>query len=176
MVRHGRVVTAALAAALLLAGCGTQEASSPAGQEERSDQRSAVAKALAFQAKTLDGAAFSGASLAGKGAVLWFWAPWCTICRAEAPGVAEVARRFAGKVAFVGVAGRGEVPEMRRFADETKIGFFPQVVDADGAVWASFGVTSQPAFAFVRPDGTVQVVLGSLPQADLEAKAGELTA
>jgi thiol-disulfide isomerase/thioredoxin len=181
MVRLGRVVTAALAAALLLAGCGTQEASSPTRQEGRSDGRSAesaaaAAKPLAFKAKTLDGAAFSGSSLAGKGAVLWFWAPWCAICRAEAPGVAEVARRFAGRVAFVGVAGRGEVAEMRRFADEAKIGFFPHVVDADGAIWESFGVTSQPAFAFVRPDGRVEVVLGSLPQADLEARAGELAA
>ena len=178
-VRLARLVTAALAAALLAVGCGTQDGSPPAGEEERSDGRptaSAAASPLAFQATTLDGTTFSGASLAGKAAVLWFWAPWCTICRAEAPGVAEAARRLDGRVAFVGVAGRGELPQMRRFADETKIGFFPQVVDADGTVWETFGVTSQPAFAFVRPDGRVQVVPGSLPQADLEAKAEDLAA
>jgi len=98
------------------------------------------------------------------------------ICRAEVPDVAEVAHEFEGRVAFVGIAGRGEVPEMRRFVDDTNIGFFLQVVDTDGALWVSFGVTSQPAFAFIRADGNVEVVRGSVPRPELEAKAAELAA
>jgi thiol-disulfide isomerase/thioredoxin len=37
------------------------------------------AQLLRFDAKTVDGKDFSGQSLAGKPAVLWFWAPWCPV-------------------------------------------------------------------------------------------------
>jgi thiol-disulfide isomerase/thioredoxin len=47
--------------------------------------------ALDFHGPTVDGQEFDGAALAGTPVVLWFWAPWCTICRAEAPDVAAVA-------------------------------------------------------------------------------------
>ena len=46
---------------------------------------------LQFTGTTLSGAPFSGASLIGKPAVLWFWTPWCPYCNAEAPGVSQVA-------------------------------------------------------------------------------------
>ena len=48
-----------------------------------------------FTGTTLEGASFDSSTLAGKPAVLWFWAPWCTVCRAEAPDVATVAAQFA---------------------------------------------------------------------------------
>ncbi|PAZ13053.1 hypothetical protein CLM62_26490 [Streptomyces sp. SA15] len=38
-----------------------------------------------FTTTTVDGKAFAGTSPAGKDAVLWFWAPWCAVCRGEAP-------------------------------------------------------------------------------------------
>jgi thiol-disulfide isomerase/thioredoxin len=46
---------------------------------------------LQFTGTTLSGAPFSGASLVGKPAVLWFWTPWCPFCNAEAPNVSQVA-------------------------------------------------------------------------------------
>ena len=49
--------------------------------------RSAVPAALAFRATTVDGTAFAGAELAGKKTVLWFWAPWCTVCARAAPAM-----------------------------------------------------------------------------------------
>ena len=48
-----------------------------------------VPEQLRFTAETVDGKEFSGASLAGKPALLWFWAPWCPNCQAEAPAIAE---------------------------------------------------------------------------------------
>ena len=48
--------------------------------------------------------------LEGTDAVLWFWAPWCTVCRAEAPDVAETAEAYEDEdMALVGVAGGGLV-------------------------------------------------------------------
>ena len=46
---------------------------------------------------TVSGAPFDPATLTGKPVVLWFWAPWCTICRSEAPAVTKVAADFAGR-------------------------------------------------------------------------------
>lgn len=38
----------------------------------------------------------------------------------------------------------------------------PQVIDADGRLWARFGVSYQPAWAFVDDDGQVDVHAGPL--------------
>jgi thiol-disulfide isomerase/thioredoxin len=191
MIRVGPRAAALLLSALtsgLLAGCGTESASStsasapapssaaPAPGQTGASPAQSVPKRLAFKARTLEGAEFSGASLLGKPAVVWFWAPWCSTCRGEAPGVAEVAKRFEGKVAFLGIAGRDDVPEMRKFVDQEKLGFFPHVVDADGELWTSFGITGQPGYAFVGEDGKVEVVPASLTKEDLVAKTTELTA
>ncbi|MGH8775288.1 MAG: TlpA disulfide reductase family protein [Jiangellaceae bacterium] len=54
---------------------------------------------LTFTATTVDGEQFAGSSLAGRPAVLWFWAPWCPTCVAEAPDVLAVADRHGDQVA-----------------------------------------------------------------------------
>jgi thiol-disulfide isomerase/thioredoxin len=118
----------------------------------------------------VDGGRFEGASLAGKPAVFWFWAPWCTVCRGEAPDIDALQRRYGDRVSFVGVGSRGPVGDMREFVAETGLGAFPHVADADGAVWSRFGVAAQPAFAFAGRDGTVEVVPGKLGAAELAAR------
>src|SRR5262249_15927711 len=72
---------------------------------------------LNFSGTTLSGAPFSGASLTGKPAVLWFWTPWCPFCNAEAPGVSQVAAANP-KVTFVGVAARSDVAAMQGFVSK----------------------------------------------------------
>jgi thiol-disulfide isomerase/thioredoxin len=125
---------------------------------------------------TLEGSPFDAASLTGTPVVLWFWAPWCTICRAEAPDVAAVAAEYAGRVTFLGVPGLGEVADMREFVADTGTAGMTHVVDADGALWQRFGVVSQPAFVFVAADGTVQAFGGSLDPDSLRQTADELLA
>ena len=121
---------------------------------------------------TLSGAAFDPATIEGRPVVLWFWAPWCTICRAEAPDVAEVAAELTAagsEVVLLGVPGRGETPEMADFVDSTGTGALTHLVDADGGLWRTYGVISQPAFALIGVDGTVEVVQGSLGADGLRA-------
>jgi thiol-disulfide isomerase/thioredoxin len=134
------------------------------------------AAALAWEGRTLDGAPFDSSDLAGDPAVLWFWAPWCTICRVEAPEVAEVAAEYAGKVAVIGVAGRGDVPSMREFVTDTGTGAFPHLVDEDGRLWNRFGVVSQPAFVFVDRSGGTETFAGSLGGDELRAIVDDLAA
>jgi thiol-disulfide isomerase/thioredoxin len=122
---------------------------------------------LRFTAKTLDGKDFSGASLAGKPAVVWFWAPWCPRCQGEAEDIAAAAKETAGRVAFLGVAAQDEVPAMQEFVRKYDLGSFPHLADTDAAVWKRFGVVEQPAHAFITADGTVEMVLKQLPTNEL---------
>lgn len=135
-----------------------------------------VPEQLGFTAATLDGGTFEGADLAGTDAVAWFWAPWCTTCRAEAPDVAEVAAIYADQVEFLGVGGRGDIAEMQGFVSDTGTGGFPHVVDESGDIWTSFEVSYQPAFAFIDDDGTVTVHVGTLGADALTERVDELVA
>uniref|UniRef100_UPI002795B64A redoxin domain-containing protein n=1 Tax=Nocardiopsis sp. CC223A TaxID=3044051 RepID=UPI002795B64A len=126
-----------------------------------------------FDASTLDGEGLASTALAGEPVVLWFWAPWCTICRGEADGVAEAAERYEGRVDFIGVAGLGEVEDMRSFTTDTGTDHMRHIVDEDGTIWSDFGVVGQPAFAFVRSDGTFETVAGTLSDDDLDARVSD---
>ena len=107
---------------------------------------------LAFTGTTLSGAPFNGASLQGKPAVLWFWTPWCPFCNAEAPNVSQVAAANP-KVTFVGVAARSDAGQMQAFVSKYNLNF-TNLNDADGSIWARFNVPWQPAYVFLRPDGS----------------------
>lgn len=70
--------------------------------------------------------------------------------------------QFAGQVNVVGVAGRDDLSPMRRFVTNNGVAAFPHLADLDGDVWESFGVGSQPSFAFINDDGTVEIVIGAM--------------
>ncbi len=129
---------------------------------------------LAFTAVTVSGGSLDVSTLQGKPVVLWFWAPWCTICRGEAPSVSSVAAELGSDVTFIGVAGLGEVDAMRGFVSDTKVTGFEHLADVDGSIWSRFGVVSQPSFVFVSADGTVQKVVGSLSSDGLRQRAQAL--
>ncbi|WP_222598132.1 redoxin domain-containing protein [Lentzea tibetensis] len=143
---------------VLLVGCGS---AAPAADQ------------LKFDAKTLTGEDFSGASLAGKPVALWFWAPWCPSCRAEAETVAAVARDHTD-VTFVGVASRDKIEPMKQFVAERGMDGFSHIADLDGAVWKRFGVTAQPAFAFISAKGKVDVIIGAPLADDLDRRLDAL--
>ena len=107
---------------------------------------------LQFTGTTLSGGTFNGASLQGKPAVLWFWTPWCPFCNQEAPAVSQVSAANP-KVTFVGVAARSDPAQMQGFVSKYNLNF-TNLNDADGSIWARFNVPWQPAYVFLRPDGT----------------------
>ncbi|MCV7355000.1 protein disulfide oxidoreductase [Mycolicibacterium fluoranthenivorans] len=111
---------------------------------------------LQFTGTTLSGSPFNGASLQGRPAVLWFWTPWCPFCNQEAPNVSHVAAANPG-VTFVGVAARSDVAAMQGFVSKYNLNF-TNLNDADGSLWARFNVPWQPAYLFVKPDGTSSFV------------------
>lgn len=123
----------------------------------------ASVEALWWTADTVaDGSSFVAADLAGEDVVLWMWAPWCTVCNGEAPEVADAIADLPEGVTLVGVAGRDEVGPMRDFVAEHGLDDITHVVDADGSVWASYGVSYQPAWVFIDGEGNTSVAAGAL--------------
>lgn len=180
-----RAAAVASAAALLLSACGAPEdgRSAPADAAAPSDaapsdtapsEEADAADHLDFTAATVGGDDVEGADYAGRPVVLWFWAPWCTVCRGEAGAVAEAAERHGGEVEFVGVAGLGEAADMAEFVESTGTDAMTHIIDEDGTIWSGFGVAGQPAFSFLSPDGAYETHPGTLSEADLDARVAEL--
>ena len=128
-----------------------------------------------FSSTTLDGQAVTQADFEGKPTIMWFWAPWCSVCRGEAPTLAKVADQLDGNVDVVGVAALGSVDEMKTFVSDTGIENFSQLADPDAQVWGVFGVASQPAFAFISADGSIEVVQGSIDEDAILERAATLS-
>ncbi|EPQ71816.1 lipoprotein DsbF [Mycobacterium marinum str. Europe] len=76
---------------------------------------------------------------------------------------------------FVGVAAREEASAMQAFVDKYQLGDVTQLADSDGQVWSNFGVTQQPAWAFISANGEVEVVKGGLSEAQLTERVNGLT-
>jgi thiol-disulfide isomerase/thioredoxin len=195
MARLRPVLVAVVGVVVLVAGCGGQgsdtgsapdvqvadDASTPVTTSATAAAEPAkpapkpkkhVPEELRFTAKTVDGKNFRGASLAGKPAMLWFWAPWCSNCQAEAPDIAEAAKTSG--VQFVGVAAQDQVSAMQDFVDRFGLGTFPHIADTDAAIWKRFGVTYQPAYAFVSSKGHVEVEKDILDKGELLARVDAL--
>jgi peroxiredoxin len=131
---------------------------------------------LDFTAETVDGSTFEGRSLAGQDAVVYFWAPWCPVCRREAPGLAAVVADYPD-LAFVTVGGSSQDRDaMAGFVADVGFDAFPNVADESGDVWTRFGVTYQYTYAFVDEAGTVELVTGPLDEADLRSRIDTLLA
>lgn len=151
-------------------GSGVAEA--PDAISEPPEPPGELPERLRFRAKTIEGETFEGRDLFGAPAVLWFWAPWCPTCQAEAPTIAEAAR--IDGVRFLGVAALDEVPAMREFVDRYGLGTFAHLADTSGEVWRLFGVEYQPAYAFVTPAGEVEVETELLEPEELLARVRAL--
>ncbi len=63
---------------------------------------------------------------------------------------------------------------MVNFVEETGVGNFDHLIDADGTIWQELVVTDQPAFAFVNDNGEIDVNVGALGEEELTARIQEL--
>jgi peroxiredoxin len=114
-----------------------------------------VPAALSFRANDIEGRSVDGASLAGRDLVLWFWAPWCTVCARSADDVRAAAAEI-GDVTFVGVAGlSSDAGAMKDFVRRHEVGTLTHLADTGGDLYTRFGVAQQHTFFLVRADGTV---------------------
>jgi thiol-disulfide isomerase/thioredoxin len=94
---------------------------------------------------TLAGQRFRLAADRGSVVVLNFWGSWCAPCRAEAPALAALARRFSREhVRFVGVDVRDSVPAAQAF--DAAFGLsYPSLRDPGEQIALAFQATVPPA-------------------------------
>lgn len=161
-----RVLAVVAATVLALAGC----ASAPAAPAATS---SAASTTLDFTGRTLDGAPFDAATLAGTPTILWFWAPWCATCASQAFSVHDLKKEYGDRLNILGVAGLGGNAEMHEFVSDMEVGNVPHLDDEAGAIWREFGVTQQSTYVIVDRAGSV-VVNGYLDDLQLTSKVKDL--
>ena len=140
--------------------------------------RTTVAKTLPasynFTGKTVLGKNFTGLSLRGKPTVLWFWAPWCTVCRGESPDLRALSQSFKGEINLVGVAGLGPVKDMKGFIKDTNTGNISHLADVSGEIWNHFQIVSQPSFVFISKSGVASRIVGAISKSELFAITKDL--
>ena len=76
------------------------------------------------------------------------------MCRAEQPGLGQVAREFQDRVQFFGVSNNDSVSEGRKFQREFEVPY-PLANDATGRTWAAYQVPYQPVTVVVDARGGV---------------------
>ncbi len=136
-------------------GAGSSTGAQPTGDD---DTGRSVPELLDFVAQDTQGQQVRGADLAGQDVVLWFWAPWCTVCARAADEVSSVAGA-RDDVRFVGVGGlSSDASALDRFVTQNEVGDLVHLADVDGALYTRFGISQQHSFVVLHADGQVETV------------------
>jgi cytochrome c biogenesis protein CcmG, thiol:disulfide interchange protein DsbE len=148
-----------LAVALLAAACGGPgRAGAPSGSPPSREQAAGALAALRAQANQLlsGGAPAFGRRLAvlrGHPVVVNQWASWCDPCRYEFPYFARLARKYQGRVAFLGVDSQDARAAGARFLKENPVPY-PSYYDRDTSIARLFrGGFAWPTTAFYDASG-----------------------
>ena len=75
-------------------------------------------------------------------------------------------KQFDGKVQIIGVAWNGSEESMQEFVTKHQLAF-ANIKDNDGLVFAQFDVAYQPAWVFIRQDGTSETNVSAMDEATL---------
>ena len=109
-----------------------------------------------FSASTMDGKTLATADLAGRPAIINFWASWCIpACVEEHPVLMDTAAAHP-EVQLVGVLYQDTTTDALAFLARYGDGGWPHLVDPDGAIALDFGVTAPPETYFVDANGIVR--------------------
>jgi cytochrome c biogenesis protein CcmG, thiol:disulfide interchange protein DsbE len=110
----------------------------------------------AFVGTTLDGDPFSSADLAGKPAIVNFWASYCIpSCVNEHPVLLDLAARHGDELQMVGVLVSDTPDGARGFLARYGEVSWPSMLNTDGQISIDYGVTGPPETFFVDAHGIV---------------------
>ncbi|WP_026123300.1 TlpA family protein disulfide reductase [Nocardiopsis chromatogenes] len=170
LCRAGRLPAAALAAALLAAGCANDpaETAGSGGEDSRYISGDGTATefapdervdAPAYTGETLDGEEASLADYEGGVLVLNVWASWCGPCRSETPVLNEVHGDFEDRgVEFLGVNIKDDRDAAEAFERKQEVAY-PSLYDQPGEVPQAFRDTvppqAIPSTLVIDPEGRI---------------------
>ncbi|HYM67659.1 MAG TPA: redoxin family protein [Patescibacteria group bacterium] len=133
----------------------------------------ASGSAPSFQLAATSGPKVGLADLAGKPAVINFWASYCPPCKAELPLLERQTGAAAGMRLVL--VNEGDSPQTARsFLDSAGV-HSPSLLDSDLSVGKAYRVSALPMTVFLRSDGTIAAVhVGQLSEAVLAAELSTL--
>ena len=112
-------------------------------------------KAPDFSAPLLMGTgSLSLDDLAGKPAVLNFWASWCEPCKDEAPLLRRAHDEYGDRVTFVGIDIRDARSDALQFVTDHDLDY-QHVRDEDLEIYDDYGLTGQPETFFLDENGVI---------------------
>lgn len=108
----------------------------------------------AFATTTVAGEAFDSAALAGKPALINFWASWCFPCQAEHGLLQALARTYAGELTVLGIIYQDGTAQINDYLDRHPSPY-PHLRDPEATMAMDFGVAGVPETFFVDAHGTI---------------------
>lgn len=109
-----------------------------------------------FSGTTLDGTTISLKAFRGHPVLLNFWASWCGPCRAEQPGLTNIARDYQAKgLRVVGVTVRDNLDAARIYRDEFHV-TYPSIFDQAARLGYAYQVDAPPSSVLIDGDGVVR--------------------
>jgi thiol-disulfide isomerase/thioredoxin len=113
-------------------------------------------------------------ALRGKPVVVNYWATWCDPCKKETPRLVDAARRFRGRVRFLGVNVEDDLAAARSFARRYHIPYRSLAL-SKADVQQAQDILGLPVTQFYRADGELAFVnQGEITEDDLVGKIEEL--
>jgi thiol-disulfide isomerase/thioredoxin len=146
---------AAVAAMLLLSGCGLQQSDAAVPNGGLPLGGGPATAATPITAPTLAGKTFDWSSTRDHVVVLDFWASWCGPCRGEQPGLDKLASQWASKgVIFLGVDLSDTNTNGAAYERDFRVAY-PSVNDADEVIASEYNVPAPPTVIIVDTHGNI---------------------
>lgn len=169
-----KILILLLVISLIAVGCNTNKSNDQTQQENNQNTEDAkdlentdstnetnteekVIIAPDFELESLDGTITKLSDLKGKNVIINFWATWCDFCVEEMPDLQKLQDEYEDEDLLILAVNVGETKEeVEKFIEENNL-TLTVLLDKDGIVSNTYGVSSFPSTLAVNKDGEVVV-------------------